>query len=425
MAQDQGLANLRKAIKKSKIPRRSKTDNLLLLTWNIRKFSDKKSDKAIKYIAEIIKKFDVIAIQEVMKNLEGIEKLQKLLGKNYRFIFSDAAGNNERLLFCYYKNNVKFTGLAAEIVNNPGHGREKNRNSNLDVFDVKPKKSFTVKISNLKQKKKFRKILEVFIKNKRKYKLYAKSTSKEPLKKGDIISDRKDKIKLHVKKIEAKKFGDEDPKNGYYATLELDYDEKVKIVTRDFVLEFDRTPYLASFQKNNCHFIVTTVHIYYGTPDQVEFRRDEIDLLAKYIDKETGSADVLDPDYIVCGDFNIEEAVEYELKKNSKKTDTEIRKSLFSTLTRNNLIIPEEIQKIPTNLEKNMYYDQIGYQQFKANKKKGITASTIKFRKANSIDFKNALEDHFDNLKHDFTDHLPLWAEFGIEPDQNSIQINT
>ena len=139
------------------------------------------------------------------------------------------------------------------------------------------------------------------------------------------------------------KFGDEDPKNGYYVTLKLDYDKDVKIVVRDFALEFDRTPYLASFQKNNCHFIITTVHILYGTSDQIEFRRDEIDLLAKYIDKETSSADVLDPDYIVCGDFNIEEAVEFEQKKNIKKTDADIRRSLFSTLTRNNLIIPEQV----------------------------------------------------------------------------------
>ena len=395
-----------------------------MLTWNIKKFSDKKSDKAVKYIAEIIKKFDVIAIQEVMNNLDGIERLQKQLGKNYRFVFSDAAGNSERLLFCYYKNNVKFTGLAAEIVNNPGHGREKHRNSNLGVFGVKPSEEFTFRVSNLKQTKKFRKIIDVFVENKRKYKLYLKSTPKELLKEGDIISDKKDEIKLVVEKIKPEEFGEKDPKNGNYVTLKLDYDKESKIVVRDFVLEFDRTPYLASFQKNNCHFIITTVHILYGTPDQVEFRRDEIDLLAKYIDKKTSSADVLDPDYIICGDFNIEEAVEFEKKNGAKQTDADIRRSLFSTLTRNNLIIPEEVQKIPTNLDKDMHYDQIGYQQFKANKKKGITASTIKFRKANSIDFVDALNPHFEDLNDDFTDHLPLWAEFGIKPDTNSIQIN-
>ena len=63
MAEDKGLVELRKAIRRSNIPRRSKTNNLLILTWNIRKFSGEKSEKAVKDIAEIIKRFDVIAIQ--------------------------------------------------------------------------------------------------------------------------------------------------------------------------------------------------------------------------------------------------------------------------------------------------------------------------------------------------------------------------
>ncbi len=425
MAQDKGLLELRKAIKKSKIPRRSKTNNLLILTWNIRKFSGKKSEKAVKYIAEIIKKFDVIAIQEVMNNLEGIEKLQKALGSRFRFIFSDAAGNNERLLFCYYKSNVKFTGLAAEIVNNPGHGREKNRNSNLEVFDeIKSSGKFTIKVSSLSKKDKFRKIFEIFVKNKRIGKIYAKSTGKEPLKTGDIISNRNDKIKLKITKIEKKRFGKSNPKNGYYMTFQLVSKTPVKIISKDFVLEFDRTPYLASFQKNNCHFIVTNVHIFYGKSNQIEYRRDEIELLAKYIDSKASSADVLDPDYIACGDFNIEEAVKHELKQNGKKTDSAIRKSLFDALTKNKLIIPDDIRNSPTNLKKNKHYDQIGYQHYEENKKKKITASTIEFKKGSAIDFVNALNPQFKKLSHEFTDHLPLWAEFKIKPDKKPIQIN-
>lgn len=425
MTEDGGLVELRKAIRQSNVPRRSKTNNLLILTWNIRKFSGGKSEKAVKYIAEIIKRFDVIAIQEVMNNLEGIEKLQKALGNSFRFIFSDASGNNERLAFCYYKNNVKFTGLAAEIVNNPGHGREKNRNSNLEVFDeIRSSGKFTVKVSNLRKKNRFRKIFEIFTKNKRIGKIYVKSTGKEPLKKGEILSDRKNNVKLKITKIEKKRFGKNNAKNGYYVTFKLLYEDPVKIISKDFVLEFDRTPYLASFQKNNCHFVVTNVHIFYGQSNQIEYRKDEIELLAKYMDAKTNSADVLDPDYIACGDFNIEAAVKYELKKDGKKTDSAIRKSLFDALTKNNLIIPEDIRKSPTNLTKDKHYDQIGYQHYEENKKKNITASTIEFKKGGAIDFVDALNPQFEKLSHDFTDHLPLWAEFKIKPDKKPIQIN-
>jgi len=113
------LKQLRTKIKEANIPARKK-DNLLIATWNIRNFSAKKSDRAIKYIAEICKNFDIAAIQEVKPSLKPLEKLQKEIGTDYRFIFSDQAGNNERLVFLYHKKRVDFTGLAAEIVLDPG-----------------------------------------------------------------------------------------------------------------------------------------------------------------------------------------------------------------------------------------------------------------------------------------------------------------
>lgn len=320
---------------------------------------------------------------------------------------------------------MTFTGLAAEIVNDPGSGLERNRNSNLDVFDeIKPSDEFTIKVSNLNEKDKFRKMFELFEKGKRIGKIYAKSTSKEPLKKDDIISNRDDKIKFKITNTEKKLFGKNNPKNGFYVTFQSLYNKPLKIISKDFVLEFDRTPYLASFQKNNCHFVITTVHIFYGQSNQIEYRREEIELLAKYIDSQTASADVLDPDYIVCGDFNIEEAVQYELKKGNKKTDSAIRKSLFSALTKHNLIVPEKIRETPTNLTKDKHFDQIGYQRYEENKKKNITASTIKFTTGGAVDFVDALKPQFKKLSHDFTDYLPLWAEFKIKPDKKPIQIN-
>lgn len=129
------LKRLKNKIKETKIPERKK-DNLLIATWNIRNFSAKKSDRAIRYIVEICENFDIIAIQEVKPSLKPLEKLQRVIGTDYRFIFSDQAGNSERLVFLYHRKRVDFTGLAAEIVLDPGI-RDKLKDVDME-FDRTP-----------------------------------------------------------------------------------------------------------------------------------------------------------------------------------------------------------------------------------------------------------------------------------------------
>ena len=92
------IKNLRGRIRLANIPKRSKK-KLHLLTWNIRNLNQNKEQRAIRYIAQICKNFDLIAIQEVKDNLAGLEKLQRTLGEKYRFLFSDPSGNGERLVF--------------------------------------------------------------------------------------------------------------------------------------------------------------------------------------------------------------------------------------------------------------------------------------------------------------------------------------
>ncbi|MGI0010410.1 MAG: endonuclease/exonuclease/phosphatase family protein, partial [Nitrosopumilaceae archaeon] len=109
----QELENLKKRIADAAVPK-STSNNFRLLTWNIRNLNGNKEDKAISYIAEVCRNFDIIAIQEAKDDLGGLEKLQRELGTGYRFLFSDTAGNSERLVFVYDQNKVQFTGLAAE-----------------------------------------------------------------------------------------------------------------------------------------------------------------------------------------------------------------------------------------------------------------------------------------------------------------------
>ena len=54
------------------IPRRSVFETLLLATWNIQAFGNSfRTEESLWYIAEVLSRFDLIAIQEVKRDLGG------------------------------------------------------------------------------------------------------------------------------------------------------------------------------------------------------------------------------------------------------------------------------------------------------------------------------------------------------------------
>ncbi len=116
------LLSLRKALKE--IPERMLDETLLLATWNIRDFDapdyGDRMEEAIYYIAEIIARFDLVAIQEVNKDLTGLNRVMKVLGEHWKYVFSDTTegrrGNDERMAFVYDSRKVDFGGLAGELV---------------------------------------------------------------------------------------------------------------------------------------------------------------------------------------------------------------------------------------------------------------------------------------------------------------------
>ena len=102
------------------IPQKTATDTLLLATWNIRNFGDNRRQESLHYVAEIISRFDLVAIQEVMNNKAGLEKVVELLGPNWDYIVTDStegtAGGGERMAFVYDKGKVRFNKMAGKIV---------------------------------------------------------------------------------------------------------------------------------------------------------------------------------------------------------------------------------------------------------------------------------------------------------------------
>jgi len=108
-------------------------NNVLIATWNIREFGDltekwvapnssspKRDLESLLCIIEIIKSFDIIAVQEVQDNIKCLRETMKALGDDWSFLMTDVTqgdkGDGERLAFIFNNKKVRPSGLACEIV---------------------------------------------------------------------------------------------------------------------------------------------------------------------------------------------------------------------------------------------------------------------------------------------------------------------
>lgn len=107
--------------------------NLLVGTWNVRGFDrvrpvwrSTKGQSPIRdlsnvaCIAEIVRRFDVVAVQEVRRSAAAFLAMMRALGSTWAFVVTDVTegdpGNNERLAFVYDTTRVRPSGLACELV---------------------------------------------------------------------------------------------------------------------------------------------------------------------------------------------------------------------------------------------------------------------------------------------------------------------
>jgi endonuclease/exonuclease/phosphatase family metal-dependent hydrolase len=127
------IVRLRRRLDDRNVPPRRTDHNVIVATWNLRGFSDvfeswsenpgspKRNWRSMAIIAEIVRRFDVIAIQEVKRNTRAIRMLlDDFLGPEWGVLMSDVSagdkGNSERLAFVYDRRRVAPSGLAGEIV---------------------------------------------------------------------------------------------------------------------------------------------------------------------------------------------------------------------------------------------------------------------------------------------------------------------
>ncbi len=109
------------------LPAKDTEKTLLMATWNIRDFAKKNRRGFGKrlpetwfYIAEVISRFDFVAVQEV-NDLGEWKNVMRILGDDWDFIATDVTdrslgGNGERLTYVFDTRKVSFQNIAGEIV---------------------------------------------------------------------------------------------------------------------------------------------------------------------------------------------------------------------------------------------------------------------------------------------------------------------
>jgi len=115
------------------IPPKQPGQNLLLGTWNIRAFDrltpkwrSVTGDSPIRdlsnllCIAEVVRRFDVVAVQELRRSAQALLAMLQVLGEGWAFLVTDVTrgrlGNYERLAFVFDRQRVRPSGLACELV---------------------------------------------------------------------------------------------------------------------------------------------------------------------------------------------------------------------------------------------------------------------------------------------------------------------
>jgi endonuclease/exonuclease/phosphatase family metal-dependent hydrolase len=187
-------------------------------------------------------------------------------------------------------------------------------------------------------------------------------------------------------------------------------------------LQFARTPCCVAFQAGWFKFVLTTVHIYYGSTSSTDKkkREKEIDMITSILSKRAKKEDM---SYILLGDFNI----------------PNVNDDTMKALERYGFTVPAEIKQHPTDLGGTSHYDQIA---FNLKLDKNMTVFKKKEQKAGAFNFSESVyrEEDLETYKAYFSDktegkteaeikkyylstwrtfqisdHLPLWVELKID----------
>jgi hypothetical protein len=391
-----------------------------IATWNLREFGKKnyggRSFEELYYIAEILSKFDLIALQEIRSDLSEFRSLKRILGPQWDYIATDVAdgraGNDERMVFLYNTDIVQFRNIAGELTLEEnqkvrasfGERIKLENGIRLDLNEHALSGIYDAKTETKNGKVKLREDLEIPLPQDCSL-ILAKGTCLT-LKKGTEISrpERgKAEVQIPAQIVEGCNFGLRFPEDTF----------------DDSLRQFARTPFLISFRLGWLKLNLCTVHIYYGSNDSVNKlnqRKREIELLTAALAKKARREFREDKESFlgVLGDFNI-------IGKNHPT---------MKALESNGFYIPPDLKSIPgTNVARDKAYDQIA---FWMPNERSTNYSKLEITGANVFDFYQYIytaEDEevyraegekINGLKtatsyaswrtYKMSDHLPMWV---------------
>ncbi|MEE9615072.1 MAG: endonuclease/exonuclease/phosphatase [Thermodesulfobacteriota bacterium] len=367
-----------------------RTDSVVLSSFNIRKLGKVKSKSkgSWLFLKSFCERCDLLGIQEVQDNLEGINYLKGIMGDSFNMVASDITGKSpdgggmsERQAFLYKWQTVERTEVASDL-----------------TFD----KTAVI----------------------------------------DFIADGWDDLKGVFEKyskayIKHKK-----------AKAEKKKTKKPEIVLPSF-LSFIRTPLCVSFRiKGFNHadpyeFIGVNAHLLFGSKKKFEGKTErdrEFDALMKWLTWRAKQADKLyHKNLILFGDLNLNfeqvdtrrDEIEEMIKGYNRKY---LRSKRAAKVNFPFLDVHPEREKagvFRTNARLNQTYDQIGLFMHdkrlpndKANDNAGKVEGEFNYGMFNFVDlFANALygNDYNDlpeskkgllvkKFEHDVSDHMPIWV---------------
>ncbi len=192
-----------------------------------------------------------------------------------------------------------------------------------------------------------------------------------------------------------------------------------------------RTPFICGFQAGWFKFMLCTVHIRYGSDKAVDRQRlEEITLLTKMLGRRVRQKTAWCNNLILLGDFNIFNP----------------RDVTFEALTKQGFVVPEQLQKMPSNAGKNKHYDQIAfnvkekrmelsnagildfYQSVFREEDQDLYVAAMgqRYFKSSSGKSRDAKSKtrYFRNYwrTHQMSDHLPMWVELKVDFGKDYLQ---
>ncbi len=196
------------------------------------------------------------------------------------------------------------------------------------------------------------------------------------------------------------------------------------------VLQSARTPFLVGFKAGWADFVLTTVHILWGTDEAEDPQRvKEIDTIASLLKQKSTKAYEWSRNFILLGDFNI--------FSNSDET--------FKALTKNGFEVPDELMGSASNAGKNREYDQVAFHdrknKFETTGKAGVFDfyDTVYTAVDEAIYIPDMGTAYHTTAKgtprsdksayyktywrtHQMSDHLPKWVELKIDFTETFLQ---